>query len=77
MEGIRVHLLAIFKASKTAKSNAAAKKCCGWEEHAICNYLVVIMYVLIVTTYKFIIGVNLQFSVGRRHNRELPVQVLT
>ena len=26
MEGIRIHLLAVFKASKTAKSHAAAKK---------------------------------------------------
>ena len=37
MVGIHIHLLPVFKAPKTAKGNAAAKKCCGWEEPAICE----------------------------------------
>ena len=55
MEEIRIHLLAVFKASKTAKSNAAAKKCCGWEEPAICiNTKSTLLGYSVRSSYKFI-----------------------
>ena len=41
------------------------------------DYLGVMTYVFVVTTYAFIIATNLQFSVGRPQYRELTVHILT
>jgi hypothetical protein len=38
MVGIHKHILPVFKAPKSTKVNAASKKCCGWEEPAICTF---------------------------------------
>ena len=42
---VRVHTVSVIMASKSVKRHSAAKKCCGWEEPAIC-------YVLIMTVKK-------------------------
>ena len=47
---VRVDTVSIIMASKSVKRHSAAKKCCGWEEPAICEVVLIykLAYLLII-----------------------------